>query len=576
MRQIDTLDYWVVGLYLAAVFIAGIVLTRRAGRSVDDFFLGGRHVPWWLLGISMAATNFSIDTPIAITRIVVTEGIAGVWFFWASAISALLVAFLFSRLWRRSEVLTDAEIIELRYGGKPAAALRLFKGFYFGIIFNAFIMGWVFLALIKVMSGLTDLPIATILIVTTSLAFVYTIASGFYGVVATDFIQYLVALSGSVLLAVFALAEVGGLGALLDGLEAAGEKDLTRFTPRFSGDNLGPVSVFLSYIMVQWWAHKYADGGGKHIQRMLSARNENHAFAATLLYAFINYAIQIWPWIITALASVVLFGQMQDPELAYSMTMAKVLPAGLLGLVLAGLIGAFMSTIDTHLNLGASYIINDIYRRFMVKDASEKHYVLMSRLAMVMLLGLSIVLALNMTSVTAAWKFLLTFAAGAGPVWIIRWYWWRINAWSEFSAMLASGIIASYLSLVHGDWLYSQKLVTTVLLTAAIWIPVTLLTAAVKRERLLTFARKILPGGPGWRPLHDTQSMPTTSMQPGKVLGRWLLALCCLFSLNFALGSLLVGSRVWSLSLMLVAIASGLMLFRGLRQTGKTNIRTPG
>ena len=267
----------------------------------------------------------------------------------------------------------------------------------------------------------------------------------------------------------------------------------------------------------------------------------------------------------------VLFGQLEDPELAYSMTMAKVLPVGVLGLVLAGLIGAFMSTIDTHLNLGASYIINDIYRRFLVKDASEKHYVLMSRLAMLLLLGLSILLALNMTSVTAAWKFLLTFAAGAGPVWIIRWYWWRINAWSEFAAMLASGVIATYVNLAHGDWLYSQKLLTTVVLTAAIWVPVTMLTAPVARDRLLSFARQILPGGPGWRVLNDDQSNPAKAFELRQVLGRWLLALCCLFSLNFALGSLLIGTVSSSLILALVAVISGLILFLNLRRLVHTH-----
>jgi len=534
-RQLSQLDIIVVAIYLLLIFIAGMWLTRRAGQSVDEFFVGGRHMPWWLIGVSMAATNFSIDTPVSLTYFIRTEGIAGVWFFWASAISALLVAFLFSRLWRRSGVMTDAEIIELRYGGKPAAALRLFKGLYFGVLFNAFIMGWVFLAVIKVLGGLTDLPVEWILIGTTTLVLVYTLASGFYGVVITDFIQYFFALAGSITLAVFAVHEVGGLGALVSGLEKQGMAQKLHFVPDMTGDNLGPVSVFLTYILVQWWAHKYADGGGKHIQRMLSAKNEQHAFAATLFYAFINYAVQVWPWILTALASLLLFDHLADPEQAYSMTMARVLPAGLLGLVLASLIGAFMSTIDTHLNLGASYMINDIYRRFINQQASERHYVWMSRLAMLILLGISIVLALNMDSVAGAWKFLLTFAAGAGPVWIIRWYWWRINAWSEFSAMIASGIFATWINLAHGDWLYSQKLLTTVLLTAVVWIPVTGLTAPVARERLEAFVQKIRPGGRGWQ--HIT-ALATGG--PGRALRNWLIALVMLFSLNFGFGWLLL------------------------------------
>ncbi|MFT5138603.1 MAG: SSS family solute:Na+ symporter [Lysobacterales bacterium] len=537
MRTLTQLDLIVIAVYLLLIFAAGILLTRRASSSIDDFFIGGRHMPWWLIGISMAATNFSIDTPVSLTNFIRTEGISGVWFFWASAISALLVAFLFAKLWRRSSVMTDAEIIEKRYSGKPAAALRLFKGFYFGILFNAFIMGWVFLAVIKVLGGLTDFPVEWILFGATTLALIYTLASGFYGVVITDFIQYFVALAGSITLAVFAVNEVGGLGALVAGLEQQGMEQKLHFVPDMNRDNLGPISVFLTYIMVQWWAHKYADGGGKHIQRMLSAKNEQHAFAATLLYAFINYAVQVWPWILTALASLLLFDQLVDHELAYSMTMARVLPAGLLGLVLASLIGAFMSTIDTHLNLGASYMINDIYRRFIKPDASEKHYVWMSRLAMILLLAISIMLALNMESVAGAWKFLLTFAAGAGPVWIIRWYWWRINAWSEFSAMIASGIIATWINFAHGDWLYSQKLLLTVALTALIWIPVTLLTAPVMREKLQEFSDSIRPGGAGWREFSNLNDG-----KPGQALLHWFLALIALFGVNFGLGWLLLRS----------------------------------
>lgn len=533
MRVLSQIDYIVIAVYLTTIFIFGLVMTRRAGRSVDDFFVGGRHMPWWLIGISMAATNFSIDTPISLTKFIRTEGISGVWFFWASAISALLVAFFFARLWRRSGVLTDAEIIEQRYGGKPAAALRLFKGFYFGVLFNAFIMGWVFLAVIKVLGGLTDLPVSHILMVTTALALIYTLASGFYGVVITDFIQYFVALAGSITLAFFAVREVGGLGALVSGLEQQNLSGHLDFIPELATDNLGPLSVFLTYILVQWWAHKYADGGGKHIQRMLSAKNERHAFAATLFYAFINYAVQVWPWILTALASLVLFTQLADPEQAYAMTMAKVLPVGLLGLVVASLVGAFMSTIDTHLNLGASYIINDIYRRFMVKDASEKHYVWMSRLAMLVLLGISILLALNMNSVAEAWKFLLTFAAGAGPVWIIRWYWWRINAWSEFSAMVASGIIASWINYAYPEWLYSQKLLSTVGLTALIWLPITFITQPVSKEKLAEFSARVRPGGPGWKWF---KSKVDDGQRPGILLLKWLIAIGLLFGLNFMIG----------------------------------------
>lgn len=494
---------------------------------------------WWLLGISMAATNFSIDTPIAMTRLVVEDGIAGVWFFWASGISALLVTFLFARLWRRSGVMTDAEIIEERYSGRIAAFLRVFKGFYFGVIFNAFIMGWVFLALIKVMTGLTNIDVSTLLVGTTVLVFVYTLASGFYGVVLTDFVQYFIAFIGSIVLALFAVREVGGLGQLVSRVESQFGGDTLRFFPDFSVDNLGPLSIFFTYVLVQWWAHKYSDGGGKHIQRMLSAKNENHSFAASLLYSFINYALQVWPWILTALCGLVLFGKPEDPEQLYSMVMARVLPPGLLGLVLVGLIGAFMSTIDTHLNLGASYMVNDIYRRFLVRDASEKHYVLMSRVMMAGLLGLSILIALNIQSVTGAWKFLLTFASGAGLTWIIRWFWWRVNAWTELSAMISSGVVATYLQLRHEDWLYSEKLLVTVGLSTLVWLLVTFVTAPVDESKLKSFVKKIRPGSAGWNRLRDRSNEPGENFLH-RALGLWAIALVGLFSLNFGIGSLLL------------------------------------
>jgi solute:Na+ symporter, SSS family len=563
MRTLAALDYAVIGGYLLVVFLVGIMLTRRAGKSIEHFFVGGRGMPWWLLGVSMAATNFSIDTPIAITNLVAKEGIGGVWFFWASAISALLVTFLFARLWRRAGVLTDAEIIEQRYSGRPAAALRLFKGFYFGIIFNVFIMGWVFLALTKVMEGVTDLETSLVLWVATILVFVYTVASGFYGVVLTDFFQYFIAFAGSILLAGYAVAEVGGLEALVDKLHTHPDLSptVTNFFPSLSADSMMPVSMFMVYMMVQWWAHKYADGGGKHIQRMLSAKNENHSMAAAFFFSFVNYALQIWPWILTALCALVLFGKLPDPEMGYPMMMARVLPTGLLGLVVVCLVGAFMSTIDTHLNLGASYMINDVYKRFIRTQGSDQHYVLMSRLMMAVLLVLAVILSLYINSVEQAWKFLLTFASGAGLTWIVRWFWWRANAWTEFAGMLASGIVATVLQVTVPDLSYSWKLLITVSITTVIWLTVTFLTAPVDDEVLAAFVRRIRPGSPGWRAVcerHNIQQLPFL----GQALTQWAVALVCLFSLNFGIGSLLLQKTTTGLLLLTLATASGILLAR--------------
>jgi len=557
MRTLATIDYVVVVGYLAAVFLIGLVLTRRAGQSIEHFFVGGRGMAWWLVGVSMAATNFSIDTPISITGYVAQEGIGGVWFFWSAAISALLVTFLFARLWRRSGVLTDAELIELRYSGRSGAALRLFKGFYFGIVFNAFIMGWVFLALSKVMGGVTDLDTRTVLIVATLLVFVYTLASGFYGVVLTDFFQYFIALAGSVMLAWYSVREVGGLRSMVDSLNEHPDIDpsVLHFFPRLDSGSIMPASVFLTYLLVQWWAHKYADGGGKHVQRMLSTPNENHSVAAAFLFSFVNYALQIWPWILTALCALLIFGVGGDAEMGYPRMMAQVLPAGVLGLVLVCLIGAFMSTIDTHLNLGASYMINDIYKRFVVKQAPDRHYVLMSRVMMAGLLALAVVISLNLESVGGAWKFLLTFASGAGLTWIVRWFWWRANAWTEFSGMLTSGIVATFVHVRHPDWLYSSKLLITVGVATAVWVTVTFLTPPVEEARLVDFVRRIRPGSPGWNRIYRDHGI-----EPERFLGRavalWALGVVALFSLNFGVGSLLLCQPVRGLLLLGIAVAT--------------------
>ncbi len=534
----NQLDFIILAVYILIVFWIGLRFTKDAGQSTEHFFVANRGLPWWILGISMAATNYSIDTPLAITKLVSTQGIAGVWFWWAGALSALLVAFLFSRLWRRAGVVTDAEIVELRYGGKSAAALRLFKGFYFGIFFNVFIMAWVFVALEKVISAMTDLPTMPLLVISTILAFIYTVASGIYGVIITDLFQYGLAALGAVLISYYSVSYVGGLEGLWTKLETAPE-GLTAFTAFTDEGVMLPSSVFLTYICVKWWAHKWADGGGKHIQRMLSARNEKHAMWATIFFA-VNATLVVWPWIMTALSAYVELGVQDDPEMGYPMMMKLALPHGVLGLSVACLAGAFMSTIDTHLNLGASYVINDLYRRFWKTDADEAHYVLMARLTMGLLLVLSVIVSMNLDSVADAWKFLITFASGAGVTWILRWFWWRINAWTEISAMLASGLIASYLKIAHPDLLLSTKILSCVLGSALIWLPITLITAPVPQQSLIEFVRRVRPGSLGWKPIYRAENMPDSPYLL-KALGLWLCSVFILFGLNFLLGHTLLG-----------------------------------
>jgi len=538
MKTMNGLDLSILAIYLMIVFWIGLKWSKEAGKSTDHFFVANRGLPWWILGISMAATNYSIDTPLAITKLVVTQGVAGVWFWWAGALSALLVAFLFSRLWRRAGVVTDAEIVELRYGGRSAAALRLFKGVYFGVFFNVFIMAWVFLALHKVIAAITDLPTMPLLVIGTLLSFVYTIASGIYGVILTDLFQYGFAALGAILIAWYSVGYVGGLETLWVKLESAPE-GLTSFTAFSDEGALLPSSVFLTYICVKWWAHKWADGGGKHIQRMLSARDERHAMWATLFFA-VNATLVVWPWILTALCSYVELGLQADPEMAYPMMMSSALPHGALGLSVACLAGAFMSTIDTHLNLGASYVINDLYRRFWRRDESEAHYVLMARVTMGLMLTLSVIISMNMDSVASAWKFLITFAGGAGVTWILRWFWWRVNAWTELSAMVASGVIATYLKLAHPDLLLSTTLLTCVFGSALIWLPVTLLTAPVPEVRLREFVRRVRPGATGWSRVYQAEGLAHEPYLGGALL-RWIVAVALLFGANFLIGGALLG-----------------------------------
>ncbi|MFC1889350.1 sodium:solute symporter family protein [Thermodesulfobacteriota bacterium] len=578
MRTLATVDYVIIVSYIAISLVVGLIYTKKASRSVEDFFLSGRSLPWWLVGISMAATNFAIDTPLAITKFVFTNGIAGVWFFWAFAVSALLATFLFSRLWRRAEVLTDAEIIERRYSGRSASFLRLFKGFYFGVLVNCFVMGWVFRALIKIMSGVTDLDTTTIVVVFTVVAFVYTIASGFYGVVITDLAQYIIAFVGSILLAVLAVGEVGGVGVLINSLQAehAGSGVLN-FLPRPSaGDQWMPFSVFLLYICVQWWAYKYSDGGGKHVQRMSAAKNERHATAGTFLFSVLFYAMQVWPWIVTALCSIVVFGRGGDPEMTYPMMMARVLPAGLLGLMVVALLGAFMSTIDTHLNLGASYMINDIYRRFIVKDASEKHYLLMSRVMMLASLLASVGLAMVITSVAGAWKFIMAFTSGAAVTWILRWFWWRLNAWSEVSAMVASGAVTTVLQVAFPDMLFSWRVVTIITLSAVVWISVTFLTPPVEEKKLVEFVNRIRPGSPGWNYIYRKHGIESSGYLKGAVLN-WVLGLVTLFGINFGIGNLVLRRPVAGLLLLALAAAAFTVILVRFKQDGSVgcyNIKT--
>jgi len=556
MRTLATIDYIIIGVYAVLCMVLGLYYTRRASKNVNEFFLTGRSMPWWLIGVSMAATNFSIDTPLAITNYVYREGIAGVWFFWAFAVTGILATFFFAALWRRAEVMTDAEIIERRYSGKSAAFLRSFKGCYFGIIINCFVMGWVFRAVIKVMTGLTTLDTPTVIIIATVAVAIYTLASGLYGVLLTDFAQYGIALIGSFLLAYFSVKDVGGIGALLTKLETTfgADSGVTNFIPSLKDSAWMPFSVFFVYICIQWWAQKYSDGGGKHIQRQSSAKNEKHAVIATFFFTIMNYAIQVWPWIITALCALVIFGRdIPDPEMSYVMMMGRELPHGILGLMVVTLIAAFMSTMSTHLNLGGSYVINDLYRRFIKSDGSEKHYVFMSRVAIMILLGFSIILALQIKSIGGAWKFILAFTSGAGLTYVIRWFWWRANAWTEIVGMVVSGIVAIVIQLVRPDWIYSAKILTIVGISTAAWLIVTMMTKPVDEERLVEFVKKVQPGTPGWKYIYRKYNIPYIPFGKDALIN-FIIGVIFFQCLNFGIGATVLQDYSLGIPLLTTAV----------------------
>lgn len=570
MRTLASIDYTVIIIYGIICVILGMYYTKRASKNVNEFFLTGRSMPWWLIGASMAATNFSIDTPLAITKYVFREGVGGVWFFWSFAISGMIATFFFARMWRKAEVMTDAEIVERRYSGKSAAALRVFKGCYFGIIINCFVMGWVFLAVLKVMTGLTNLDPVWVMAIAVIAVAVYTLSSGLYGVILTDFIQYGFALVGSFALAYYSVKGVGGLSTMVGELHSTYGLDsgVTDFVPSFSQAKWMPLNVFMVYILIQWWAQKYSDGGGKHIQRMSSAKNETHSTLATFFFAIMNYAVQTWPWILVALCAIVLYGRgVADPEMTYVWMMGRWLPHGLLGVMVVSLVAAFMSTISTHLNLGGSYMINDIYRRFFVKHASEKHYVLMSRLTMLAALGVAVLISLNMTSIGSAWKFILSFTSGAGLTWVLRWFWWRINAWSEFSAMITSGVVATYMKFAHPSLDYGWTIMIIVGISTAVWLTVTFLTKPTDEKILVAFVEKVQPGSPGWNHIYKKYGIKSGGFSK-RALANTIVGVIFFLSFNFGMGSLVLLKTRLAIVLGIIAIFSaGFLLWRILLES---------
>ncbi len=592
--ELSTLDYSFIIVFFSTVLAIGVIVSKKSGKNTSEYFLSGRTMPWWLLGLSMVATTFSTDTPNLVTDIVRTNGVSGNWVWWAFLITGLLTVFVYAKLWRKSNVNTDLEFYELRYGGPPARFLRKFRAVYLGVIFNVITMSAVTLAAIKIGGIMLGLEPWQTVISAGLITVTFSALGGFKGVVYTDFLLFFVAMAGAIGAAYYLvnIPEVGGIEALLSH-EIVSEK--ISILPDFSNKQ-ALITLFVIPLAVQWWSSWYPGaepgGGGYIAQRMLAAKNENHAIGATFFFNIMHYALRPWPWILVALASLVVYpdiASIQEAfpliaddklgnDLAYSAMLTK-LPSGLLGLVLASLIAAYMSTISTQLNWGSSYIVFDFYKQQINPEASEKRLVAVGRLSTVVLMVFSAALALLLQNALQLFEVLLSFGAGTGLIFILRWFWWRINAWSEITAMFASGIISIVLKVtpagafffapgtgVFPDW---TEYIFIVVITTVIWLGATFITQPESKEVLRSFYLKIQPGGPGWSKVLreaevDKEKIIKSDEKWSVPSGITAMVLGCIliYTCMFATGYWIYGKHTPAIILTGVAILSGFMLAR--------------
>jgi|TARA_B110000495_G_C23027993_1_gene611365 SSS family solute:Na+ symporter len=580
--QLENIDWLIISAFFILSLAIGIIVSKKSGKDVTEFFLSGRKMPWWLLGISMVATTFSADTPNLVTDIVRTNGVAGNWIWWAFLLTGMLTVFVYAKLWRRSEVLTDLEFYELRYSGKGAAFLRGFRAFYLGAIFNVLIMASVCLAGIKIGGALLGLSPVETLLITCTITVVYSSIGGLRGIIITDFFQFILAMVATFWAAyeIVNLPQVAGLTNLLNHPDVIPKLNLI---PDIADTDLF-IAVFIIPLAVQWWAVWYPGaepgGGGYVAQRMLSAKDEKNAIWATLLFNFMHYAIRPWPWILIALASIVVFPDLDSLRVAFPNTivgndlaypaMISFLPPGLLGLLVASLIAAFMSTISTHLNWGSSYLVHDFYRRFFVKDKSETHYVSMGRVFTVLLMIFSAFFALFLNNSLQAFGIILQIGAGTGLIFILRWFWYRVNVYSELTAMIVSFVVAIMFEFViPNNFSVEEKLIIGVTITTISWLIVTLITPPSSMETLQNFYKKIQPGGPGWKKVIEESEAKGINITGKKE--KWDVPsgiLCMLFgsisvySILFGIGYLLYSKTTTGIIFMLISVLSVIALMK--------------
>jgi SSS family solute:Na+ symporter len=576
MRLIAS-DWLIIVLYFVISAAIGLAYTRKAGRSLSDYFVSGRTLPWWLAGTSMVATTFAADTPLAVAGFVAKYGVAGNWLWWNGAFSGVLTVFFFSRLWRRAGVLTDVEFAELRYGGRPAAVLRGFRALYLALPINLIIMGWVTRAMVTILQVTLHVNPWYAAILLFAITAIYSVFSGLWGVIVTDAFQFVVAMGGTILLAVLAVKSVGGLDAMVEKSAAHfGSADAAFGVLPPLDQAWLPLSTLLIFLCVQWWAAWYPGqepgGGGYVVQRILSAKDERHGLLATLWFTIAHYALRPWPWILVGFVGLIRYPGLSNPEEGYVRVMVDVLPSPFKGLLLAAFAAAYMSTISTHLNWGASYLVNDVYLRFIKPGASQRAQVLASRVATAVLMVCSLIVMSYLTSVEQGWKILIGLGAGTGLVFILRWYWWRLNAWSEISAMTAS-FITSLLLTRYGYTLddlskptYAITMLVTVLVTTVVWLVVTFATKPESDATLERFYRQVRPGGPGWRRVSARLGYGNDTI-PGGALSwvNWVAGLAAVYCAVVSLGALLTGTRSRGLLYGVAAIAAFALIQRNLR-----------
>ena len=621
-------DWIVIAAYLLLNLLISLYYRRRSSGSTEEFFVSGRNVSWWLAGTSMVATTFAADTPLLVTGLVARNGISGNWLWWSLCLSGMMTVFFFARYWRRAGILTDVEFVELRYGGKPAAFLRGFRALYLGALMNCLILGWVIKAMISITTVLlgdaiaqgrvlevglsghtlfrytlgspehTALLICVLLLV--PFTGIYTFIGGLWGVLVTDLFQFALKMSMIIVLAWVAVAKIGGIGFLklqLSHVDAASQASgettgsILSFLPSFqlgwTTDALWtlPVLTFVLYLAVQWWASWYPGaepgGGGYVAQRMFSAKDEKNSLGATLWFNIAHYAMRSWPWIITGLVAVAVYSPhglrpspefAAEPEKGYVMVLRDFLPPALRGLMIAAFLAAFMSTVGTQLNWGTSYLINDFYRRFIVRRGSEKHYVLASKLFIVMLVVLSGYTAAHITSIQAAWQLLLGMGAGTGGVLLLRWYWWRINAWSEISAMIAAFVVSISLQAVafrgNSSVVFAKTTLITTLVTTVVWIITTMLTRPETDERLLEFYRRVQPTVHGWKRI----ALMAPEITPVKDFAAnafdWVMGCTLVYCSLFGIGELVLQEWLAGLALLAAAAVSGYLVYWSLSRRG--------